>query len=448
MNSIAPKSPLPKRVSTALLNALASGVVPRLGIDHLTTGRDRELTTLRQDLDTIAQGGAAFRLVIGRYGAGKSFLLQSVRSIALDQGFVVADADITPERRLTGNNGEARATYRELLHHLSTKSRPDGGALPIILERWIAAVQSEIAAESGATPKEEGFDELVEERIRSLIQNLSDLVNGFEFANVVIAYWNGYRTDDDRKKEAALRWFRGEFATKTEARQALGVRVLIDDENWYDYVKLLAKFITDIGYKGLIIILDEAIHLAKISTSISRQNNYDKLLAMFNDTMQGRAAHLGILIGGTPQFLEDPRRGLYSDPAWQRRTQENRLLTQSGVSDAIAPVIRLEPLSEPHLLELMQRLSHIHQQHYGMPKGLTVEDLQQILNAMRSRLGAEALLTPGDLVRDVTGILNVLQQNPTLGLSDVLQQEAKRSREKQQAGDRVLVSEEFAEFTL
>jgi P-loop Domain of unknown function (DUF2791) len=448
VNAIAPKSPLPKRVSTALLTSLASGVVPRVGIDHLTTGRDRELATLQQDLDHIAQGAAAFRLVIGRYGAGKSFLLQSVRSIAMDQGFVVADADITPERRLTGNNGEARATYRELLHHLATKSRPDGGALPIILEKWIASVQSQVATESGALPTEDGFDELVEEKIRSHIQDLSDLVNGFEFANVVIAYWNGYRKDDDRKKESALRWLRGEFSTRTEARQAIGVRVIVDDETWYDYIKLLAKFVTDIGYKGLVIILDEAIHLTKITTSISRQNNYDKLLAMFNDTMQGRAAHLGILIGGTPQFLEDPRRGLYSDPAWQRRTQENRLLTQSGITDAIAPVIRLEPLTETHLLELMQRLSIIHQGHYESKKALTPENLKEILNAMRSRLGSDVLLTPGELVRDFTGILNVLHQNPQLQLADVLQQEAKKVRETKQAGDRVMVSEEFAEFTL
>ena len=451
MNAITPKAPsapLPKRISTALLTSLASGVVPRVGIDHLTTGRGRELATLQQDLDNIAQGAAAFRLVIGRYGAGKSFLLQSVRSIAMEQGFVVADADITPERRLTGNNGEARATYRELLHHLATKSRPDGGALPIILEKWIASVQTQVATENGTTPSDEGFDGLVEEKIRSSIQNLSDLVNGFEFANVVIAYWNGYRNDDDRKKESALRWLRGEFSTRTESKQAIGVRVIIDDENWYDYIKLLAKFVTDIGYKGLVIILDEAIHLTKITTSVSRQNNYDKLLAMFNDTMQGRATHLGILIGGTPQFLEDPRRGLYSDPAWQRRTQENQLLTRSGVSDAIAPVIRLEALTEPHLLELMQRLSRIHQEHYGTKKAMLPQELQDVLNAMRSRIGAEALLTPGELVRDFTGILNVLQQNPQLTLNQVLQQESKKLREPQQSGDRVKVSEEFAEFTL
>ncbi len=103
-----------------------------------------------------------------------------------------------------------------------------------------------------------------------------------------------------------MRWLRGEFATKTEAKAALGVRVIIDDENWYDYIKLFARFVSDIGYKGLLMMLDEVIHLYKISTSVSRQNNYDKLLAMFNDAMQGRVTYLGTLIGGTLNFWKTP----------------------------------------------------------------------------------------------------------------------------------------------
>jgi P-loop Domain of unknown function (DUF2791) len=449
LSAIAPPSlKLPKRISTALLTALASGVVPRTGVEHLSVGRDAELATLQQDLDNVAAGGGAFRLVIGRYGAGKSFLLQSIRSQAMEQGFVVADADITPERRLVGSNGEARATYRELLHNLATKSRPDGGALPIILERWIAGIQSQVIAESEKTPQDEGFDLLVEDKIRSVIQTIADLVNGFEFSNVIIAYWNAYRKDDDRTKESVLRWLRGEFSTKTESRQAIGVRVIIDDDTWYDYIKLIGRFVADIGYKGLLIILDEAIHLTKITTSISRQNNYDKLLAMFNDTLQGRVNHLGIFIGGTPQFLEDPRRGLFSDPAWQRRTQQNRLLSTSSVNDAIAPVVRLEPLSDESLLGLMERLSSIHQCHYGYEKRLNQSELQHVLQVMRSRIGggtgAASLLTPGELVRDFTGVLNVLHQNPTISLDAVLQQEPVVQRSAADAS----VSEEFAEFTL
>jgi P-loop Domain of unknown function (DUF2791) len=429
------------------MNALGAGVVPRLGLDQIAVGREKELATLQQDLDNIAAGGASFRFVIGRYGAGKSFTLQLLRSCAIEQGFVVADADITPDRRLSGGNGASIATYRELTHNLATKSRPDGGALSTILERWIAAIQTQVAQETGLKPNDQGFDGHVEAKIREVTQDVADLVNGFEFANVIIAYWSGYRNDDDTRKESALRWLRGEFSTKTEAKAALGVRVIIDDETWYDYIKLLARFVADIGYKGLIVVLDEVIHLFKITTTVSRQNNYDKLLAMFNDAMQGRVGHLGMLIGGTPQFLEDPRRGLYSDPAWQRRTAESRLIHQSGIVDTIAPVIRLEPLTRAEILQLLQRLAELHKTHYNYAKGLSTQDLQEFLRVMGDRIGAEKLITPGEIVRDFMTVLNVLYQNPQLSIVQLLQStqfQAVKPAKLPQADP----EGEFAEFTV
>lgn len=436
---------LSKRISTALMGALASGVVPRVGLEQIAVGRDRELKTLMQDLENISGGGAAFRLVIGRYGAGKSFMLQMLRNTAMEQGFVVADADITPERRLVGGGGASLATYRELICNLSTKSRPDGGALTTILERWIAGIQTQVAQSTGKKPNDEGFDDLVEEKIRTVTQDIADLVNGFEFATVIIAYWNAYRNDDEIKKDAVLRWLRGEFATKTEARAALGVRVIIDDDTWYDYVKLMAKFVADIGYKGLIIILDEAIHLAKISKTLVRQNNYDKLLAIFNDALQGRVSHLGTLIGGTPQFLEDPRRGLYTDPAWQRRTRPSRLLVQSDLGDSASPVVRLEPLSKADILKLLQRLVEVHQIHHNYQSRLAPKDLQEVLAVISDRIGAEALLTPGEIVRDFIGLLNVMQQNPKTSLQQLLQNTSSQSTPPPHGGK---VKSEFAEFTV
>lgn len=436
---------LSKRISTALMGALASGVVPRVGLEQIAVGRDRELKTLMQDLENISGGGAAFRLVIGRYGAGKSFMLQMLRNTAMEQGFVVADADITPERRLVGGGGASLATYRELICNLSTKSRPDGGALTTILERWIAGIQTQVAQSTGKKPNDEGFDDLVEEKIRTVTQDIADLVNGFEFATVIIAYWNAYRNDDEIKKDAVLRWLRGEFATKTEARAALGVRVIIDDDTWYDYVKLMAKFVADIGYKGLIIILDEAVHLAKISKTLVRQNNYDKLLAIFNDALQGRVSHLGTLIGGTPQFLEDPRRGLYTDPAWQRRTRPSRLLVQSDLGDSASPVVRLEPLSKADILKLLQRLVEVHQIHHNYQSRLAPKDLQEVLAVISDRIGAEALLTPGEIVRDFIGLLNVMQQNPKTSLQQLLQNTSSQSTPPPQGGK---VKSEFAEFTV
>ncbi|OLP19692.1 biotin carboxylase [Leptolyngbya sp. 'hensonii'] len=437
---------IPKRISTALINALSAGVVPRVGLEHIAVGREQEIKVLLQDLHNTAEGGAAFRFVVGRYGAGKSFTLQLLRNHAMEQGFVVADADLSPERRLAGSGGSSVATYRALMQNLSTKIRPDGGALAPILERWIAGIQTQVAQESGKRPNDAGFDDLVETRIREVVKQMEELVNGFEFANVIIAYWSGYRADDEPRKDAALRWLRGEFATKTEAKAALGVRVIIDDESWYDYLKLLARFVAGIGYKGLLVLLDEAVHLYKITTSASRQNNYDKLLMMFNDAMQGRVGHLGILIGGTPQFVEDPRRGLYSDPAWQRRTTKSQFV-KIAVQDLSGPVIRLEPLSQDEILQLLQRLAEIHTTHYGYKGGLKAQDYQDFLQEVVKRLGAEALLTPGEIVRDFISVLTVLQQNPKLTLNKVL---GGAGFQPTQAGKDPKGDErnEFAEFTV
>lgn len=438
----------PKRVSTALINALGAGVVPRVGLDYIAVGREQELKALLQDLENMAGGGAAFRFVIGRYGAGKSFTLQLIRNHALEKGFLVADADLTPERRLAGSGGASVATYRELMRNLSTKSRPDGGALATILERWIAAIQTQVAEATGLKPNDQGFDDQVEAKVREIAKDVADLVNGFEFANVIIAYWNGYRNDDDTKKEAALRWLRGEFATRTEARTALGVRVIIDDDNWYDYIKLFARFAADIGYKGLMIILDEAIHLYKITVAASRQNNYDKLLAMFNDAMQGRVGHLGTLIGGTPQFLEDPKRGLYSDPAWQRRTVQSRFVAKPGLQDTLGPVIRLNPLTREEILLLLQRLGEVHRTHVNGDRHLSPEDLRDFLAAIANRLGADAFLTPGEIVRDFMSVLGVLHQNPQLSLAQLLQSNAFQPSSRPAPGPEVDGDSEFAEFTV
>lgn len=434
---------LSKRVSTALLNALNAGVVPRIGLGQIAVGREKEIAIVLQDFEHIASGGAAFRFVIGRYGAGKSFTLQLLRNLAMDHGFVVADADITPERRLVGSQGAGIATYRELMRNLATKSRPEGGALSTILERWIAAIQTQVAQETGTTPSDADFDRHVEARIRLVTQDVADLVNGFEFASVIIAYWSGYRSNDDAKKESALRWLRGEFSTKTEAKAALGVRVIIDDDSWYDYVKLMARFVADIDYKGLIVILDEVVHLSKIPIAVSRQNNYDKLLAMFNDAMQGRVSHLGTLVGGTPQFLEDPRRGLYSDPAWQRRTVQSRIV-QTEMSDAVAPVIRLDPLTDGELTELLSRIAIVHHTHYNTPKLLTVAEITPFLATLRNRVGSQNLITPGEVIRDFMTVLNLLQQKPDLTIDQLINTETFQSTQTAQPTP----EDEFAEFTL
>jgi hypothetical protein len=437
---------IPKRVTTALLNALSAGVVPRIGLDRIAVGRETEMAALAQDLENIAEGGAAFRFVIGRYGSGKSFLLQLIRNQAMEQGFVVADADLSPERRLAGSNNQGVATYRELMGNIATRTNPNGGAIALILEKWISSILNQVAQDTGKRFNDDGFDDQVELKIREVVDNLEGLVHGFDFANVIIAYWRGYREDNNDKKDAALRWLRGEFANKTEAKSALGVRVIIDDDTWYDYIKLFAKFVSDIGYKGFLILLDEAIHLYKITHAASRQSNYDKLLSMFNDAMQGKAEYLSILVGGTPQFLEDSRRGLHSDEAWRTRLAKSRFLKE-GLKDTSAPVIQLEPLTPEELSKLLQRLAEVHAVHYNSKPILSAGELKEFKQEIVSRLGAEKLSTPREIVRDFISVLNILLQNPQITFKELIHSSTFQPNAvgKRSNGDE---NNEFAEFTL
>ncbi len=401
---------IPKRITTALVNSLSAGVVPRVGLEHIAVGRKEEIATLLQDLANISEGGATFRFIIGRYGSGKSFMLQLLRNYAMERDFVVADVDLSPERRLAGTNGQGVGTYRELMRNLATRTRPDGGSLSLILEKWISNIQAQVVKDMGLRPSDPGFEEAVDRRIIAVANDMEGMVHGFDFASVLTAYRKGYRLGDDTLRDAALRWLRGEFTTKTEAREALGVRVIIDDNSWYDNIKLFARFVASIGYKGLLVLIDEAVNLYKITHSVARDGNYEKLLAMFNDTMQGKAEHLGILMGGTPQFLEDARRGLYSYEALRSRLSQSRFVG-NGLRDTTGPIVRLQALSPEEILVLLTRLRDLHATHYGYQANLTPDDLRDYMQEVANRLGSEELLTPREVTRDFINLLNILHQN-------------------------------------
>lgn len=402
---------IPKRLTTALVNSLTAGVVPRVGLEHIAVGRKPEVESILRDMDNIAEGGAAFRLITGRYGSGKSFLLQMIRGYAMDRDFVVADADLSPERRLVGTKGQGLATYRELMMHLSTKTRPDGGALEIMLQKWIASLQQEVMMSSGLRPGDLAMNEAVEMKIYGVTSEMQNLVHGFDFAKVLAAYWSGYKLADEDRKAAALRWLRGEVPTKTEARKELGVGVIIDDDNWYDYMKLWSEFAAKIGYKGLLLFIDEGVNLYKITNTISRQSNYEKLLTMFNDTMQGKAEHLGIYMGGTPQFVEDERRGLFSYDALRSRLIDGRY-GGGALKTYTSPILKLDLLSHEEILILLQKLRDIHAMHFGYEAQLTDEQLIAFMQAAVGRLGAEEMLTTREVVRDFMDLLHTLHQHP------------------------------------
>ena len=438
--------PVPKRIATVLINSLKGGVVPRVGLPYITVGREAEIGALLRDLDIVADGGASFRFVVGRYGSGKSFLLQTIRNHAMGKNFVVADADLSPERRLQGSKGQGLATYRELVRNLSTRTRPEGGAITLVLDRWISGVQAAVAAD-GILPDDPSFATEVERRIYVVIGDLREMVHGFDFARLLAEYYRAHVEGDDETKAYVTKWFRGEYRTKTEARQELGVTTIIGDEDWYDYVKLLARFLVGAGYAGLVVLVDELVNLYKIPNAISRQYNYETILAMYNDAMQGRAQHLGIIMGGTPQAIEDRRRGLYSYEALRSRLTQGRF-GREGMLDLLAPVIRLQPLTHEELFVLIEKLADIHADLFGYARCLTEDDLAEFLQLELGRVGAQSHITPREVIRDFIEMLDIMWQNPSITVAGLIGSDDFVHASSDMPDDESDVAPGYAEFTL
>ena len=415
-----PQTPrkIPKRIAGSVIQSLKGGVVPRIGLPYITVGRTNEIKALLHDVDLIAEGGASFRFIVGKYGSGKSFLLQTIRNYVMDRGFVVVDADLSPERRLQGTRGQGLATYKELIRNMSTKTRPEGGALTLILDRWIQGIQTQVAAE-GISPSDPGFVQAVEQRIYSVISSMNELVHGFDFARLLTLYYRSYAEGRDEMKAGVIKWFRGEYATKTEARNELGVNIIITDDDWYEYMKLFAWFLKQAGYSGMMIMIDELVNIYKIPNSITRQYNYEKILTMYNDTLQGKAQYLGFIMCGTPQCIEDTRRGVYSYEALRSRLQEGRF-SREGARDLLAPVIRLEPLTAEEMLVLCGKLSEIHGEMYGYERRLDDRELSVFIQIEYSRIGADQHITPREVIRDFIEVLDILYQNPDMQVAELL----------------------------
>lgn len=410
---------VPKRIAQTLINSLKGGVVPRIGLPYITVGRKNEIQALLHDVDIISDGGASFRFIVGRYGSGKSFLLQTIRNHVMDRGFIVADADLSPERRLQGTKGQGLATYRELIGNLSTKTKPEGGALSLILDRWINSVQSSAVAESGLTPGDDNLTKIVDKKIYEVTSSLSEMVHGFEFARLISAYYHAYVNGDDETKMKIIRWFRGEYSTKRESKEELGVNIIISDDDWYDYLKLFATFFRLAGYVGMMIMIDELVNIYKISNSITRQNNYEKILTMYNDTLQGKAKYIGIIMGATPQTIEDKRRGVFSYEALRSRLSEGKF-SKPGVRDLLAPVIRLEALNAEEMLILCEKLTDIHADLYDYEKKLSTNDLAGFVKIEFERVGADVNITPREVIRDFIELLDLMYQHKDMSITDLL----------------------------
>ncbi|MDR1927665.1 MAG: ATP-binding protein [Oscillospiraceae bacterium] len=436
---------VPKRIAATVLNSLKGGVVPRIGLEYITVGRTQEINALLQDVEIIAEGGAAFRFIVGRYGSGKSFLLQTIRNHVMEKQFVVLDADLSPERRFSGAKGQGLATYKELIRNMSTRTKPDGGALGLILEKWISSIQSKAMQETQLTPSDPDFENEVTRRIFLVIHAMEDMVNGFDFGQAIARYWQALRSGSDEEKSKVLRWFRGEYATKTQAHQALGINLTVTDENWYDFLKLYSAFFVQAGYRGMLIMADELVNIYRIPNRVTRQMNYEKILTIYNDTLQGKAKHIGVLMCATPQCLEDSERGIFSYDALRSRLTEGRF-SSPGVRDLLAPIIRLEPLTYEELTVLCEKLSALHAGLYGYANDITPEEYVGFFKAEFERVGASTHLTPREVIRDFVELLNIVCQSPGKRISDILREGGFTLTGTRQTEEGL--HEEFASFEL
>ena len=402
-------APIRPRDRDAVIQSLRAGVVPRSGQHLIQVGRAREIETLVADIARIADGGSAFRVVIGEYGAGKTFFLNLVRAVALEKKLVVATADLNPDRRLHASGGQARSLYAELMRNLSTRTKPDGGALAGIVEKFIATTKTEAKASGQST----------EALLRQKLDQLTELVNGYDFADVIAAYCRGYEEGNEKLKSDAIRWLRGEFATKTDARQALGVRSIVDDSEVYDQLKLMARFVRLAGFAGLLVGLDELVNLYKLANTQARNANYEQILRILNDSLQGMAVGLGFVLGGTPEFLLDTRRGLYSYPALQSRLAQNTFASD-GLVDFSGPVVRLSSLTPEDFYVLLQKIRFVYA--FGEADKFLVPD-QGIFSFMEhcsKRIGDTYFRTPRTTITAFINMLAVLEQNPGAAWQDLL----------------------------
>jgi hypothetical protein len=427
----------------AVLQSLRAGVVPRTGLHLIQVGRAKEVEALLRDIERIADGGSGIRFVIGEYGSGKTFFLNVVRSIALEKKLVTVHADLTPDRRLQASGGQARSLYAELMRNISTRSKPDGGAMSSVVERFVSEALRR-AREANARP-----EDIIHERL----QDLSVMTGGYDFAAVIAAYWRGHDSGNEQLKSDAVRWLRGEFSTKTDARNALGVRTIVDDASIYDHLKLMARFVRHAGFSGMVVLLDELVNLYKLANSQARNANYEQILRILNDSFQGTSVGLGFLFGGTPEFLLDTRRGLYSYAALQSRLAENTF-AKEGLVDYTGPVIRLGSLSQEDFYVLLTKLRHVFASGDAGKYLVPDEALTAFMEQCAKRIGEAYFRTPRTTITSFINLLSVLEQNPQagwcelLGAVEVVKDEGPVSEEIDEPSETPAATDDLASFRL
>jgi len=399
--------------ATAIINSLLGGVVPKIGVQHITVGRSDEVEAFLKALDDVKNGHSIVKFWIGDFGSGKSFMLHLLNTVALKQKFVVANADFTPDNRLYSNDGKAVALYAAIMDNIAIQTKPEGGALSTLLDKWIEQIMMQTATSQNISLgeiRDEKHSQLIQQNIVRTVNEITE-VGGFDFSWVITKYYEGFIKEDDGLRRNALKWLKGEYRTRTEARQDLGVRDIINDLNFYDMLKNFCKLFVSIGYAGFMINLDEAINLYKISTSVMREKNYEKILTIYNDCFQGKVSNLFINFAGTKEVLENPRRGLFSYQALKSRLETNKFETLE-IRDFAQPVIRLLPLDNNEIFVLLKKLKEVFDFHYSVELDISDSDIHQFMEELYNKPGAAEFLTPREVIRDFLNILSIIRQNP------------------------------------
>lgn len=413
---------IPKVTAAAVLNSLKSGVVPRVGLEYITVGRRSEIQALLQDVAIIEEGGSAVRFIEGKYGSGKTFLMYALKNHVMEKNFVVSDVELSVDRRLVGNKGQGLATYRELIRNMATRACPDNGALKLILDKWIGSLENEVVQTLGLTPGHETFDIKVSQKIYEVTSSMEERVNGFDFGKVLAAYYKGHRTGDEDLQKKALRWLCGEYRTKTEAKSDLGVNLIVTDDNWYDFIRLMADFVAKAGYAGLYICMDELATIYEIPSKVGREYNYSKLLTMYNDALQGKAAHLGFIMSVTREAMEDPVRGIFSFGPLKSRLEEKKTNGDkiAQLRDMAAPIIHLMPLNPGEMYVLIEKLTQMHGVVYDYEPNLEHDDYIYFLKTQYSREHNTGEITARDMIRNYIRLLNLTQQHQNKTKEEIL----------------------------
>lgn len=413
---------IPKTTAAIVLNSLKSGVVPRVGLEYITVGRRSEIQALLQDVSIIEEGGSAFRFIEGKYGSGKTFLMHALRNHVMEKQFVVTDVELSVDKRFVGNRGQGLATYRELIRNMSVNACPNNGALKLILDKWIGTIENEVVQQEGLTPGHESFDFKVSKKIYEITSSMEERVNGFDFGKVIAVYYKGHKAGNDELQQCAFRWLCGEYRTKTEAKRDLGVNLLITDDNWYDFMKLWADFAVKAGYAGLYICVDELASLYEIPSKVGRDYNYGKILNIYNDALQGKASHLGIIMSVTKEAMEDTVKGIYSFEPLRTRIEDKRQIKDGIVPlrDMAAPVIQLSTLNPGEMYVLIEKLTQMHSIVYEYNSELDHDDYIYFLKTQYAKAQHDGNITVRDMIRNYITLLNLTQQHQSKPKEEIL----------------------------